>query len=606
MSVLEQRYRAVLEVEAGSPVTEVAERYGVSRQSVHAWVRRYRDGGLAALADRTHRPDTCPHQTSDVVEALVCELRRQHPRWGPQRLAYELDQRGAGPVPSLATLYRILVRNMLITPGQRRRPRSSYVRWERDAPMELWQLDVMGGVFLSDGRELKLISGIDDHSRFIVIAHLVVRASGRAVCRAFAEAMRTFGVPEEVLTDNGKQFTGRFTKPRPTEVLFERICRENGITVRNTKPRSPTTTGKIERWHKTVRTEFLSVHGAFASLQAAQDALDAWVSSYNTVRPHQALDMATPASRFAGGSASAAATDADVPLRLPADLAAVPASSAPIGHPLKARQVDSEPMPAAGGLPATVAPGGGAPAAVEFDRLVPASGNMTACGRQIWLGRQRAGQQVTVWVSATTMHVFSGQELLKTHPVLLTEGDLAQLIGQGGRFGRPSPATALPPGPLPADAVVEIDRQVTGSGCVNVAGKLIGVGLPLAGKRATLRIDASLMQVIIDGTLVKTLPSPITGPQRRRLRGARLAGLAPAAPPDAVQVERVVSHTGSVKVAGCKLQIGSIHRGKVVTIVLEETQFRILYQGQELSAHPRVVVKEVKRLRASGNIDYGI
>jgi len=85
-----------------------------------------------------------------------------------------------------------------------------------------WQLDVMGGVFLTDGRELKLISGIDDHSRFIIIAHLVVRASGRAVCRAFAQAMSVFGAPEEVLTDNGKQFTGRFTKPRPTEVLFER------------------------------------------------------------------------------------------------------------------------------------------------------------------------------------------------------------------------------------------------------------------------------------------------------------------------------------------------------------------------------------------------
>ncbi|GAA0839897.1 hypothetical protein GCM10009525_51740 [Streptosporangium amethystogenes subsp. fukuiense] len=103
-----------------------------------------------------------------------------------------------------------------------------------------------------------------------------------------------FGVPEEVLTDNGKQFTGRFTKPRPIEVLFERICRENGVTVRNTKPRSPTTTGKIERWHKTVREEFLS-HEGFASLQAAQALLDACVADYNAVRPHQALDMATPA-----------------------------------------------------------------------------------------------------------------------------------------------------------------------------------------------------------------------------------------------------------------------------------------------------------------------
>jgi len=90
LSVMEQRYRAVLEVEAGCPVTEVAQRYGVSRQSVHAWVRRYRAGGLAGLADRSHRPQECPHQTTASVEALVCELRRSHPRWGPQRLAYEL------------------------------------------------------------------------------------------------------------------------------------------------------------------------------------------------------------------------------------------------------------------------------------------------------------------------------------------------------------------------------------------------------------------------------------------------------------------------------------------------------------------------------------
>ncbi|GAA1293268.1 hypothetical protein Psi02_43450 [Planotetraspora silvatica] len=384
-------------------------------------------------------------------------------------------------------------------------------------------------------------------------------------------------------------------------MLFERICRDNGITVRNTKPRSPTTTGKIERWHKTVRTEFLSVNEAFVSLEHAQTALDAWVSSYNTVRPHQALEMATPASRFVNGSAPAPTACSDVPLRLPAELAALPAVSPSAGT----RDANTRPPRVASDGPVAVVPTGGVPVAVEFDRLVPASGNMTACGRQIWLGRQRAGHQVSVWVSATTLHVFSGQELLKTHPVLLTDGDLARLISQGGRPGRPSPASALPPGPLPADAVVEIDRQVTGAGCVNVAGKLIGVGLPLAGKRATLRINASLMHVIVDGTLVKTLPSPFTGPQLQRLRGARLSGLTSAAQAAAVQVERVVSHTGSVKVAGRKLRIGSIHRGKVVTIVLEETQFRIHYQGQELSVHPRTIVKEVKRLRASGNIDYG-
>ena len=150
---------------------------------------------------------------------------------GLVRLAFELEQRGISPVPSLATLYRVLARNTLIVPA-RRRPRSSCIRWEREAPMVLWQLDVMGGVFLADGTELKLVSGVDDHSRYCVIAALVIRATGRAVCSAFAAALRQFGAPEEVLTDNGKQFTGRFTRPRPSEVLFERICRENAITTR--------------------------------------------------------------------------------------------------------------------------------------------------------------------------------------------------------------------------------------------------------------------------------------------------------------------------------------------------------------------------------------
>jgi transposase InsO family protein len=97
---------------------------------------------------------------------------------------------------------------------------------------------------------------------------VVRRATARAVCRAFLAAMTVYGIPDEVLTDNGKQFTGRFGKPRPAEVLFERICRENGITQRLTKPRSPTTTGKIERLHQTLQLELLSVHDPFVSIEA--------------------------------------------------------------------------------------------------------------------------------------------------------------------------------------------------------------------------------------------------------------------------------------------------------------------------------------------------
>ena len=101
-------------------------------------------------------------------------------------------------------------------------------------------------------------------------------------------------MPSEVLTDNGKQFTGRFTKPRPAEVLFERVCREHGITAKLTAPYSPTTTGKVERWHRTLRRELLDDSGPFADLPSAQAAISVWVHAYNHARPHQALDMATP------------------------------------------------------------------------------------------------------------------------------------------------------------------------------------------------------------------------------------------------------------------------------------------------------------------------
>jgi transposase InsO family protein len=178
--------------------------------------------------------------------------------------------------------------------AQTQQHRRKYRRWQREAPMHLWQLDLVGGVFLADGRECKMLTGIDDHSRFVVIATVLAVPSGRAVADAFLKAMRVYGVPSEVLTDNGKQFTGRFTKPRPAEVLSERVCRENGITARLTKPHSPTTTGKIERWHQTLRRELLDLAEPFVDLPSAQAAISAWVHTYNQARPHQLAGHGDP------------------------------------------------------------------------------------------------------------------------------------------------------------------------------------------------------------------------------------------------------------------------------------------------------------------------
>ena len=180
-------------------------------------------------------------------------------------------------MPSRSSIYRVLVRHGLVPARRRKRRRQDYKRWQRDEPMQLWQLDVTGsGVLGPAGTELKLISGLDDCSRFCVIAKVVRRATGREVCRAFVAAMAAYGIPDEVLTDNGKVFTGRFGKPRPAEVWFERICRKNGIKQLLTKPYSPTTIGKVERWHQSLQTDFLNQTGPFATIGYAQAAVDAW------------------------------------------------------------------------------------------------------------------------------------------------------------------------------------------------------------------------------------------------------------------------------------------------------------------------------------------
>jgi transposase InsO family protein len=298
LSVAEQRYQAVLAViEDGVAVTEVAAKVGVSRQTLHAWLSRYGEGGLEALVDRSHRPRSCPHQMDAAVEVRLAELRGLHPGWGPDRLRYRLAREGTQPLPSRAAIGRALARLGLVRAGRRRSRRREYRRWERGRPMELWQLDVMGSVLLEGGGKLKAVTAIDDHSRFCLAVGLVERATSRPVCGVFARALAEFGAPEAVLTDNGKVFTGRYAS-RPMEVLFDRICRENGIRHLLTAPRSPTTTGKIERFHGTLRRELLNGQ-VFPSLAVAQRVIDGWVVEYNTDRPHQSLGGCTPAERFA-------------------------------------------------------------------------------------------------------------------------------------------------------------------------------------------------------------------------------------------------------------------------------------------------------------------
>src|SRR3954454_19899785 len=512
MSIVEQRYQAVMAVLAGDSVVDVAAKVGVSRQSVHTWLRRYADEGLAGLQDRSHRPDGCVHQASPEVEALVCELRRHHPKWGSRRIAFELGRHGCpGDVPSRMTVYRILIRHGLMAPAKRRRGRKDYIRWERDRPMELWQMDIVGGIFLSDGSEAKVVTGVDDHSRYCVIASVVHRATGRAVCLAFADALLEFGVPDEVLTDNGKQFTARFGTGG--EVMFDRICRENGIVHRLTQPATPTTTGKVERFHQTLRRELLDDVPVWPDIDTAQAAIDAFRLDYNTDRPHQSLDMAFPADRFRS------ALPLEMPVKLPGSLTVSP-NRPPAPTPILA-------MP-----PMTEWSG----TAVEFDRVVPPSGNLQLAGKQFWLGPARSGLTVTFWADPDVIHLLIAGALVKTVRSHLSVADLSALLRQGGRPAGPPPM----PAPQPGD-VVEVDRTVNRFGTVSLGQRPVVAADILSGRRVSIRIDTTTLTFFDPETrqLLRTRPNPLTPsevsratwPPAGRATTHRLAGASAGATP---------------------------------------------------------------------------
>jgi transposase InsO family protein len=463
LGVVEQRYRAVLEVlEEDASVTAVARRYGVARQTVHQWLARYaNDGGLAGLADRSPRPESCPHQMGAVIEARVVSLRREHPGWGPSRIVWQLEREGTGPLPGRSSVYRALIRHGLIVPGKRKRRREDYRRWERGRSMELWQMDVMGRVHLASGVEVKVVTGIDDHSRFVVCAAVVAAATARPVCQALAGALARYGIPEQILTGNGKVFTARFGNG-PGPVMFDRICTDNGIRHLLTAPYSPTTTGKVERLHKTMRAEFFtSKDRMFAAIPELQAALDSWVREYNTERPHQSCGGRPPVERFRLANRS-----------LTADGSA--AAAAP-------------PAAAAGPEPAK------RPAGVS--RWVNAAGKISLAGFSYRVGATYAGQPVEVVVAGGLVDIWHAGVVVATHAQRLRP-DQADRAPRARVTRRARDATAG----------LTVTRLADGAGVVSFAGTPYTAGRMWARQTIDVSIVAASVQLSKDGKLIRVHP----------------------------------------------------------------------------------------------------
>jgi transposase InsO family protein len=581
LSVVEQRLDAVRAVLSGAKVTEVAASIGVSRQSVHTWISRYLSHGLPGLADRSHRPSSSPQQVAGEVEVVVAEMRRQHPRWGAKRIRLELLRRPAGVVvPSERTINRIFARQGLVSPRPRKRPRDSYRRWQRPGPMQLWQIDIVGGVMIADTRtgelrEAKIVTGVDDHSRFCVICQVAERATGRMVCLALAAALAKYGVPEEILTDNGKQFTDRFGKGG--EVLFDKICRKNGITHRLTAPASPTTTGKIERFHQTLRRDFLDDHSYFTSIEAAQATVDAWVEQYNADRPHQSLDgqvPVTPAERF---TPQPSAQRELIDLWLPPALTL-------------ARSTGASPAEGTATVPARWLGG-----PIEFDRVVPPSGNLWVAHRQFWLGPARAGMVIRFWADCQLIHLSAGGARIKTLRSHLSVNDLAKLAATGAVPAGPAP---LPP--IEDGHAIEIERPVSRGGLVCLGPHRLLAAEILGGQLIGIRIEPATLMFYDPTTrvLLRTRPNPLTWEQVARLRGARPAGPPPRPPSEPVRVQRRTSATGVIVVCGQKIALGRTHAGQTFTVAVSDTTLAIELDDAETRIVRRTTTKPVRNIKA--------
>lgn len=487
-------------------------------------------------------------------------------------------------MPAVATINRILLRHGLVKPRPRRRPRSSFQRFERPGPMQLWGIDIVGGIELvntatGELREAKIVTGVDDHSRFCVMAAVVEHATGRAVCLAFARALAAYGVPEEVITDNGKQFTARFA--RGGEVLFDKICRNNAITHRLTAPASPNQNGKVERFHGTFRPEIGEL-GPFTSLTEAQAAVDAWVGHYNAERPHQGLDQnipVMPADRFTTTKAEAV-----LPLWVPPSLELAPTAAA-----------EASPEPAA--VPADRPPRVGPGAPVELDKIVPASGNMTVGHQQVWIGSDRAGQTARIWADCEWVHVSIAAQRIKSVRSRLSVNDLDVLVARGaGPAGDPPVSTRA----RSRDGAVEIHRTVNRSGTISLGNKTCTVSETLAGRRVGVWIEDDAPLIFFDPTtriILRTRPNTLAPGEQHTLQQAVPAGERPRPAIEPVTVQRRASATGVIVVAGQKVPLGRINAGATVTVHASQTTLAIGLPDGDTTMVPRTNDRAIRSLK---------
>jgi transposase InsO family protein len=275
-------------LEHGSP-TQLARDHGISKRWVFKLLRRFKEGGYASLEPRSRRPRSSPHQVEAEVQELIVKLRGEltaagHDA-GPETIAHHLKGQ-VDKVPSVATVWRILKRNGLITPQPHKRPKASFIRFEAKLPNETWQLDSTPWQ-LADGTPVEILNFLDDNSRVAVASKALMTVKAADPVHVLYSASNMFGLPASLLSDNAAVFTGR---SRRGKVLLELELERLGVVFKHSTPYHPQTCGKVER--------FLRKQPPARSIAELQFQLDAFREYYNNRRPHRALGRQTPLAVF--------------------------------------------------------------------------------------------------------------------------------------------------------------------------------------------------------------------------------------------------------------------------------------------------------------------
>ena len=271
---------------------ELCRRFGISPTTGYKWLERFRVGGEAGLSDRPRRPQHSPGRTGSEIEEMVLKVRDTHPAWGGRKLRAWLSARGHELLPSPSTITAILRRHGRIDPSEGAKHRA-WQRFEHLEPNQLWQMDFKGHFAMLEGR-CHPLTVLDDHSRFSLGLEACGDERTQTVQQRLTRIFRRYGLPERMVMDNGAPWGHDADYHHtPLTVWLLRL----GISVSHGRPYHPQTQGKDERFHRTLKAEVLR-GDTFRDMQHCQEAFDRWRGVYNLERPHQALEMATPASRY--------------------------------------------------------------------------------------------------------------------------------------------------------------------------------------------------------------------------------------------------------------------------------------------------------------------